>query len=344
VDGPEHTSLRRLLILVVAAVAILAAPVASGAGPSRSTSSLRQQDAALAAKSRSAVLSLYSLDQQLAAAQDRLAALRASLGELRIERFALQTELRIARVNTVIARGVLDDRLRQLYERGSVDPIEVLFGAKSLTDALTSLDSMRRITSQDSAILKQLRGAKTRYLNASRTLVARTAQVEQDVSEATATADSLGRARVERSRYISSLAIKKQLNERQITALENSAAAASAKSTHLTHTHARSGIFGSTTTPTTSPISFTQGRTMTVLATGYSLPGRTSTGLPVGWGVAAVDPSVIPLGSHMNVPGYGEAVAADVGGAVIGNSIDLWFPTVAQALGWGRRVVTITLN
>jgi 3D (Asp-Asp-Asp) domain-containing protein len=46
----------------------------------------------------------------------------------------------------------------------------------------------------------------------------------------------------------------------------------------------------------------------------------------------------------MTIPGYGSGVAADVGGAVQGASIDLWFPTRAQALAWGRRVVTITLH
>jgi 3D (Asp-Asp-Asp) domain-containing protein len=81
-----------------------------------------------------------------------------------------------------------------------------------------------------------------------------------------------------------------------------------------------------------------------VSATGYSLGGRTATGLPVGWGVAAVDPSVIPLGTHMSVPGYGEAVAADVGGGVSGATVDLWFPTLAQANAWGRRTVTIVLR
>ena len=82
---------------------------------------------------------------------------------------------------------------------------------------------------------------------------------------------------------------------------------------------------------------------MTVLATGYSLSGFTATGLPVGWGIAAVDPSVIPLGTGFTVPGYGEAVAADTGSAVRGAVVDLWFPTVAEALFWGTRTVTITL-
>ena len=72
--------------------------------------------------------------------------------------------------------------------------------------------------------------------------------------------------------------------------------------------------------------------------------GTTATGLPVGWGVVAVDPSVIPLGTHMTIPGYGEAVAADTGGAIVGATIDLWFPSVAQANAWGRRTVTITFT
>jgi 3D (Asp-Asp-Asp) domain-containing protein len=83
---------------------------------------------------------------------------------------------------------------------------------------------------------------------------------------------------------------------------------------------------------------------MTVVATGYSLHGHTATGAPVGWGVVAVDPSVIPLGTRMTIPGYGSGVAADTGGAIVGNRIDLWFPTVAQAQAWGRQTVTITLH
>jgi 3D (Asp-Asp-Asp) domain-containing protein len=53
---------------------------------------------------------------------------------------------------------------------------------------------------------------------------------------------------------------------------------------------------------------------------------------------------VIPLGTRITVPGYGEAVAADTGSAVTGYTIDLWFPTLADALAWGRRTVTITLH
>ncbi len=83
---------------------------------------------------------------------------------------------------------------------------------------------------------------------------------------------------------------------------------------------------------------------MTVSSTGYCLRGTTATGVPVGWGIVAVDPSVIPLGTRMTIPGYGEGVAADTGPSVHGAEIDLWFPTCGQASAWGRRSVTITLH
>ena len=86
------------------------------------------------------------------------------------------------------------------------------------------------------------------------------------------------------------------------------------------------------------------GNTLTVVATAYALTGSTATGAPVGYGVVAVDPSVIPLGTRMTIPGYGEGTAADVGSGISGPMIDLWFPTMEQAMAWGRRTVTITLH
>ncbi len=75
----------------------------------------------------------------------------------------------------------------------------------------------------------------------------------------------------------------------------------------------------------------------------YSLPGYTASGIPVRKGVVAVDPTLIPLGTKLHVPGYGASIAADVGAAIKGRIIDLWFPTTAKAREWGRRTVTITV-
>ena len=82
---------------------------------------------------------------------------------------------------------------------------------------------------------------------------------------------------------------------------------------------------------------------LTVDAVAYYLPGKTALGVPVQRGVVAVDPRLIPLGTKLHVPGYGPGLAADVGYAIKGRIIDLWFPSTAKARAWGRRTVTITI-
>ena len=58
----------------------------------------------------------------------------------------------------------------------------------------------------------------------------------------------------------------------------------------------------------------------------------------------AVDPSVIPLGSRVWVEGYGEAIAADTGGAIKGHKIDVLMPNDAIARQWGRKTVKIIVR
>lgn len=101
----------------------------------------------------------------------------------------------------------------------------------------------------------------------------------------------------------------------------------------------------------TAEVSSTQeGSWMTFESTGYStqqagLSTHTATGinLLVNPRVIAVDPSQIPLGSLVEVQGMGVYVAGDTGGAIKGRIIDVHFPTVAQALSWGRRSVKIRI-
>jgi 3D (Asp-Asp-Asp) domain-containing protein len=91
-------------------------------------------------------------------------------------------------------------------------------------------------------------------------------------------------------------------------------------------------------------------RTLTVTASMYATgePGvgsRTATGLQVRHGTVAVDPRVIPLGTLLYIEGYGYAIAADTGGAIKGNRIDLYTDSYEQAMNFGmqsRRVWVIS--
>jgi cystine transport system substrate-binding protein len=338
------------LPFVVLALGVLTAPAVSGAINPHSASTLRAHDAALAAKSRAAVLDLYSLDQRLAGTQSRLVTLQTRTLSLRAQRASLTHQLQIAKRGAQLAQNRLAARLRTLYEQGNVEPLEIVFGAKTIDEALTSLDSLSRITSQGEDVIRELKRARASLGSASRELAVREAALAAATRQARATANALASTRAARSSYIGSLAAERAMTQRQISTVIAQANAARLKSEQLaraaqassTGSVVSSAIAPASTTPSRAPAAGS--RTVSVSATGYALPGTTSTGLPVGWGVVAVDPSVIPLGTHMTIPGYGEAVAADTGGSVMGSTIDLWFPTVAQANAWGRRVVTVTLH
>ena len=77
------------------------------------------------------------------------------------------------------------------------------------------------------------------------------------------------------------------------------------------------------------------------LPTDGSAEGITAMGIPATYGIVAVDPDVIPLGSRVYIPGYGEALAADTGGAIYGYRIDLCMEDYYQAMDFGRRNVTV---
>lgn len=80
----------------------------------------------------------------------------------------------------------------------------------------------------------------------------------------------------------------------------------------------------------------------TMLATAYTPgDGVTATGVQAKKGVVAVDPRVIPLGTRVYIPGYGEAIAADTGGAIKGLRIDLCFATHREAINFGRKPVKV---
>jgi 3D (Asp-Asp-Asp) domain-containing protein len=328
---------RRLLSFGAIATAVLAAPALGLAGH-HSAASLRAANARLEARSRSAVLELYSLDARLGDAQSRLASLGRQADTLRAERASLTAQLAVARRGNRIAQRALAQRLRAVYEQGDVEPLEVLLGSRNLDDVITGLESLSRMSAQSREVLTQLEQAQKALTAATARLVKRQATLEAATLQARATADSLSRMRTARSAYIDGLAATRRMNEREIAALVAEAQAARLRSEEVAKAAAAATPF------VVSERSAGSGRTVTVVATGYSMPGTTSTGLGVGWGVAAVDPSVIPLGTHMTIPGYGEAVAADTGGAVVGSTVDLWFPTSAQANAWGRRTVTITLH
>jgi 3D (Asp-Asp-Asp) domain-containing protein len=241
-----------------------------------------------------------------------------------------------------------------MYEHGTASSLDILMGSSSIDDALTQLDDYSRVTQSDADVLGQVKTASHRLIRLRVELLGRVRALAATTAAARSTVAQLTTLRADQASYIAGLENRRSLDAVKIAQITAQAQAAVVRSQALVSPRSETLVTTNTSeiaasTPAlpavgTQSVAASGARTLTVSATAYDLPGHTATGLPVGWGIVAVDPSVIPLGTHMMIPGYGEAVAADTGGAVLGDTIDIWFPTAAQADAWGRRTITIALN
>lgn len=116
----------------------------------------------------------------------------------------------------------------------------------------------------------------------------------------------------------------------------------------ISNAKARISELNTPTVPTTSTEVGTAIKTLIMESTAYYGHGITASGLkpvrnPDGISTIAVDPNVIPLGTKVYVSGYGLAIAADTGGAIKGNIIDVFLNTHEECMSWGRRQVTVQI-
>ncbi|HWH55862.1 MAG TPA: 3D domain-containing protein [Gaiellaceae bacterium] len=318
----------------------MALPTSGSGSPStlrQQARELSQQNSVLATQSRAAVLTLYALDSKLARTQAELVTLQAEATKLSRQRARTKQQLGVARRTFSNSQRHLADRLRNVYEQGDSDPLAIVLGAKTLDDALSGLETVNAAAATDRNVVRQARESRAAYQKLQRRLAERARRLTRLQASLQASLGALSSARAERVTYIQQVAAERSLNASQIGSLESRAQAIQARAQEIAVQQAA--------TPATGPVPVAaEGRTLTVTATAYTLSGRTATGAPVGYGMVAVDPNVIPLGTRLSIPGYGEGVAADTGGAIQGAVIDLWFPTAASAGAWGRRTVTITLH
>jgi cystine transport system substrate-binding protein len=339
----------------MACVCLLAIAPASGSRPS--VGGLRADNANLASKSRAAVLELYSLDTQLTNAHGRLISVEDRTATLRAERATLTQEIGAARLDARLSRHRLASRLRFIYEHRDTSSLDVVMGAHSLEEAMTQLDDYNRVAASNADVLTQVLSSRRSLSRLSRDLADRERMLARSLASTSAQVSQLEELAASRTAYVAELSRQQSSNAAQIAQLSAIAQAADVRSQLLAATAASTPGAAAATTAAPVFVSATiqapvtaattpapGGHTLTVTATGYDFAGHTSTGVPAGWGIAAVDPSVIPLGTRIVIPGYGVAIAADTGGSIVGSSIDLWFPSAAQAYAWGRRTVTIAVN
>ena len=276
------------------------------------------------------LLELYALETDLGRARAHVDHLHAEQLRLSAEQAEAAMRLRMLRATLAASEAELSRVLRAAYESEGEEPLAVVLGSESLDDAIDRIEDLSSVAARTRSTIAQVGETRAGVTALMRTLASRSRALAGLEADARASADQLARTVERRAAYVASLGAGTARPAAAVRHLEQRARAAE---------HRSSGLDAAAPVrPAARPSQ------LTVDAVAYSLPGVTASGLPVGRGVAAVDPTVIPLGTRMFVPGYGDAVAADVGTAVKGLTIDLWFPTLAESRAWGRRTVTITLR
>lgn len=330
------------------------------AGLADDPSTLRARGAELESAEQQARLELFALESKLQRAESALAAIQARLTRLEHERTSSRRQLTAARRTLAQAEQRLADQVRTLYVSEPPDVLAVFLGAGTIEDAIDGVDSVYRAADATSGVLDEAQAARVRVASLLRRQTQRRDELRQLRRSAASRTQDLATARGDRLAYISQLQAEQTLNERQIAEAVAAAEAAQAQAsvaTAVAETAPSISSIGAQTIvgalepepqpqPQPSPQApvVQSGKTLTVVATAYILRGTTATGIPTGRGVVAVDPTVIPLGTRMTIPGYGEAVAADTGGAIKGLRIDVWVPTLEEAEQWQWKTVTITLH
>ena len=300
----------------------------------------------------SALLQLYAAQSALARAQAEQARLETRSAALGRDEADARLRTQIVRRSLSVSQRRVAVLLRHLYIQGEPDPIAVILGATTLEEVMAEIDGLSRATALNERLAREAAHRARELTRLRADLAARRASLDSARAAADTGTRRLAAAVAGQRATLALIRRASALTEQRLTALQARARQAEQRSATLTKASAASAgtqpatpatAPAASTTPAPAPAPATGTHTLVVDAVAYHLQGNTASGIPVGVGVIAVDPTVIPLGTRAFVPGYGPAVAADVGTAIKGNIIDLWMPTTAEARAWGRRTVTITI-
>ncbi|XZM78720.1 3D domain-containing protein [Clostridium perfringens] len=317
-----------------------------------------------------------------------------------------ETESKVSTLKTEIdeKQSVLGKRMRAMYKiKDSMNPVVFLLKSEDLSDLITRIDALARVTALDKNLIQSLDEQKDSLNSDIKKLERDKAELKELKASTEESLKTLDSKKIEEQKKIDELnkqkeAVLEVIKENEMSlishsvsvinssssinelesavstlnqlipqlnidsvkeAANNSVQAAKNKIESLKAEEAKKAEEASknnaanSSNTTSSNNSSSQPssdgkykKTLSMEATAYSGGTLTAMGLkpvrdPGGISTIAVDPSVIPLGSKVYIPGYGYAIASDTGGVIKGNIIDLYMNSHDECISWGRRQVTL---
>jgi 3D (Asp-Asp-Asp) domain-containing protein/peptidoglycan hydrolase CwlO-like protein len=225
-------------------------------------------------------------------------------------------------------KEILKEKIIFSYKYGNDDVAKLIISARDLNEVVNNLYLFRNIMSREAEIIEQIRFEKEEYDRISR-------ESEEKIKEIEDTRDKIQEEEQQ---------LQKSIEENKVL---------------LDKVRGEKGEIQNLLSEIKKRIAMIQPPGLTLVgewdmvATAYHAFGRggndingdgiTAIGLRARKGIVAVDPRVIPLGTKLYIPGYGEALAADTGSWIKGNRIDLCFETLEECYRYGRKRIKIYL-
>jgi len=276
-----------------------------------------------------------NLLEEIVASEALVAARKNEIESLGKDLEMLQIQLaELARQKEELAKNIdskkilLADKMIFTYKYGNNDVARFIIGARSLNEVVNNLFLFKNIMSREAELIQTLRFEKEEFDRVSRKSeekmleaeIARASmeeekkKLEKDIAENQVLLDRLKGEEKEVQDILSE--IKRRIAEVQPAGIT---------------------LVGEWQLTATAYYAFGSG--------GNDINGNgiTATGLRARKGIVAVDPRIIPLGTKLYIPGYGEALAADTGGWIKNDRIDLCFESLEECFRFGRRKIRVYL-
>ncbi|MBU4193825.1 MAG: hypothetical protein KKF66_02355, partial [Actinobacteria bacterium] len=223
-------------------------------------------------------------------------------------------------------RRALGSRARSIYMNGRNSKLVMLFSSDDVSDFFKRAEYMDKVTAEDARLIRSVKQESERLDGTLADLKRRREEIDEVARNHASRRERLQASGSEREELLARAGEAKEQLEERSQEVESKFDEINPPDSNHQHT----------------------GRFLTMRATAYSpeepgLSDTTASGLKAGKGVVAVDPSVIPLGTRLYIDGYGYAIAADTGGAIKGNRIDLCFDTLQEVTAYGCRTVKVEI-
>lgn len=354
---------------------------------------------------------VISLNSQVSKLNNEIEDLNAKLEDNKAkmkdtEKNLKETESKVSTLKTEIdeKQSVLGKRMRAMYKsKDSMNPVVFLLKSEDLSDLITRIDALARVTALDKNLIQSLDEQKDSLNSDIKKLERDKAKLKELKASTEESLKTLDSKKIEEQKKIDELNKQKEavlevikenemslishsvsvinssssINELEsavstlnqlipqlnidsvkeaannsIQAAKNKIESLKAEEAKKAEEAAKNNAANSSNTTSSNNSSSQPSsdgkykKTLSMEATAYSGGTLTAMGLkpvrdPGGISTIAVDPSVIPLGSKVYIPGYGYAIASDTGGVIKGNIIDLYMNSHDECISWGRRQVTL---